>query len=157
MYRWYVSSQWKWMDAYMNRNHLLFPVMLSLKYGLVSTCFCLPGLGNTCLCLSCEAWPWQYLSLSCMWSLALAVLVSVSLVKSGLVSTCLSLMWSLSCQAFEGWGDVMRRYYRRHTSYRDSDLTLKYLGWWTDNGRETMLVTTEKAPPPQKKSPHIKN
>ena len=30
----------------------------------------------------------------------------------------------------------MRRYYRKHSTYRDSDLTLKYLGYWTDNGRK---------------------
>ena len=42
----------------------------------------------------------------------------------------------ISVQAFAGWGKLMRRYYRKHSMYRDTDLTLKYLGYWTDNGRK---------------------
>ncbi|KAK2183903.1 hypothetical protein NP493_292g00003 [Ridgeia piscesae] len=37
-------------------------------------------------------------------------------------------------KAFTGWGSVMTRYYRKDSAYRDSDLTVKYLGYWTDNG-----------------------
>ncbi|XP_050418345.2 uncharacterized protein LOC126831737 [Patella vulgata] len=36
--------------------------------------------------------------------------------------------------AFREWGDVMRSYYNRPSSYRESDLTNNYLGYWTDNG-----------------------
>ena len=32
------------------------------------------------------------------------------------------------------WGDIMRRQYNKDTSYRDSDLSNNYIGYWTDNG-----------------------
>ena len=33
------------------------------------------------------------------------------------------------------WGDIMRYYYNKPKSYRDSDLANNYLGYWTDNGQ----------------------
>ena len=39
----------------------------------------------------------------------------------------------------EEWGELMRFYYDRPTHYRDSDLTLNYLGFWTDGGTTATL------------------
>ena len=40
----------------------------------------------------------------------------------------------LKLQAMSEWGHLMRQWYGRDTFYRDSDLTINYLGYWTDNG-----------------------
>ncbi|KAK3600159.1 hypothetical protein CHS0354_012282, partial [Potamilus streckersoni] len=37
-------------------------------------------------------------------------------------------------KAFEGWGEVLRTWYNRDDAYVKSDLTINYLGYWTDNG-----------------------
>jgi len=37
-------------------------------------------------------------------------------------------------QAFEGWGKVMRSFYQKEVSKQAEDLTINYLGYWTDNG-----------------------
>ncbi|XP_077969877.1 uncharacterized protein LOC120331113 [Styela clava] len=37
-------------------------------------------------------------------------------------------------RAIEGWGEVLARRYGKSRSRRDSDLTVKYLGYYTDNG-----------------------
>ncbi len=34
----------------------------------------------------------------------------------------------------DGWGVIMRTYYARDESFRYSDLTNNYIGYWTDNG-----------------------
>nr|KAG5688829.1 hypothetical protein BaRGS_017061 [Batillaria attramentaria] len=37
-------------------------------------------------------------------------------------------------QVFSEWGQLMRFYYDKADDYRDSDMTLNYLGYWTDGG-----------------------
>lgn len=37
-------------------------------------------------------------------------------------------------QVFHEWGQFMRLYYNKDDSYRKADLTLNYLGYWTDGG-----------------------
>lgn len=32
------------------------------------------------------------------------------------------------------WGATLRNYYNKSSNYRENDFTLKYLGYWTDNG-----------------------
>ena len=44
----------------------------------------------------------------------------------------------------EEWGDVMRKAYGRTTEYRDSDLSVNYLGYYTDNGMLSWLNILEK-------------
>ena len=39
-----------------------------------------------------------------------------------------------SPQAFAGWGDYLRKVYQRTDDYVRKDLTINYLGYWTDNG-----------------------
>ena len=34
----------------------------------------------------------------------------------------------------EGWGRLMRQKYHKDNSYRDSDMAINYLGYYTDNG-----------------------
>lgn len=41
----------------------------------------------------------------------------------------------VSFQAFQGWGDVLRTNYGKSPSYKLSDFTINYLGYWTDNGK----------------------
>ncbi|XP_046547192.1 uncharacterized protein LOC124257216 [Haliotis rubra] len=36
--------------------------------------------------------------------------------------------------AMSDWGSLMRRYYGKDNAYRQSDLTLNYVGYWTDGG-----------------------
>ena len=33
-----------------------------------------------------------------------------------------------------GWGMVMKSYYDKKPNYKESDLTLVYVGYWTDGG-----------------------
>ena len=40
------------------------------------------------------------------------------------------------------WGELMRHYYDKPTSFRDSDLTNNYLGYWTDAGEMLVYVTS---------------
>lgn len=35
----------------------------------------------------------------------------------------------------DDWGKLMKFYYNRDLSYRDSDLIVNYLGYWTDAGK----------------------
>ena len=44
-------------------------------------------------------------------------------------------------QTFEDWGYILRKYYNRHTQFRDSDLVNNYLGYWTDNGAYYYYLT----------------
>ena len=38
-------------------------------------------------------------------------------------------------QAFRGWGSMMQRNYgSKNAEYAETDYTLNYLGYWTDNG-----------------------
>ncbi|XP_053380271.1 uncharacterized protein LOC123527425 [Mercenaria mercenaria] len=37
-------------------------------------------------------------------------------------------------KAFEGWGKTLRNFYGKSTKQQDGDITIKYLGYWTDNG-----------------------
>ncbi|XP_064616875.1 uncharacterized protein LOC135480876 [Liolophura sinensis] len=37
-------------------------------------------------------------------------------------------------KAFQGWGDILRTKYGKSSSYKRSDFTINYLGYWTDNG-----------------------
>ena len=37
-------------------------------------------------------------------------------------------------QAFRSWGELLRQYHDKTSEYRDSDLTINYLGYWTDKG-----------------------
>ncbi|KAK6165976.1 hypothetical protein SNE40_022775 [Patella caerulea] len=37
-------------------------------------------------------------------------------------------------KAFQEWGSLMRDFYGKESSYRKSDMTINYLGFWTDNG-----------------------
>ncbi|XP_050418353.2 uncharacterized protein LOC126831744 [Patella vulgata] len=37
-------------------------------------------------------------------------------------------------QAFQEWGNIMRDFYGKDPYYRKSDMTINYLGYWTDNG-----------------------
>lgn len=33
------------------------------------------------------------------------------------------------------WGELMRYYYHKDEDYRKLDLTVNYLGYWTDTGK----------------------
>ncbi|PVD22557.1 hypothetical protein C0Q70_18373 [Pomacea canaliculata] len=37
-------------------------------------------------------------------------------------------------RAFQGWGELLRFLYRRTDEFVSNDLTINYLGYWTDNG-----------------------
>ncbi|CAH1786227.1 unnamed protein product [Owenia fusiformis] len=37
-------------------------------------------------------------------------------------------------KAMEGWGEMLRKKYNKNLDARNRDLTLNYLGYWTDNG-----------------------
>lgn len=37
-------------------------------------------------------------------------------------------------KAFEGWGKTLRNFYGKSTQQQEGDITIKYLGYWTDNG-----------------------
>ncbi len=38
-------------------------------------------------------------------------------------------------QAMHGWGKVLRTWYGKDPNVRYEDPTVKYLGYWTDNGK----------------------
>lgn len=38
-------------------------------------------------------------------------------------------------KAMEGWGVVLRTFYRKSESYRMNDFNINYLSYWTDNGK----------------------
>ena len=38
-------------------------------------------------------------------------------------------------QAMADWGEIMCRYYGRTSFARDTDVTVNYLGYYTDNGK----------------------
>ena len=42
-------------------------------------------------------------------------------------------------QLMNYWGDIMRWYYNKETSYTRSDLPNNYIGYWTDNGQYRYL------------------
>lgn len=44
-------------------------------------------------------------------------------------------------KAFEGWGSLLRTAYGRSDEARDKDLTINYLGYWTDNGAYYYYMT----------------
>ncbi|KAK6165978.1 hypothetical protein SNE40_022777 [Patella caerulea] len=44
-------------------------------------------------------------------------------------------------KAFEEWGSLMRDFYGKDPSYRKADMTINYLGYWTDNGATYYWVT----------------
>jgi len=41
------------------------------------------------------------------------------------------------------WGDVMRRFYGKSRSYTEADMSVNYLGYWTDNGAYYYYLTEE--------------
>jgi hypothetical protein len=49
------------------------------------------------------------------------------------------MMMMMMIQAFAEWGRFMRAYYNKDDTYRRSDLTLRYLGYWTDGGSVTLF------------------
>ena len=38
-------------------------------------------------------------------------------------------------QVFSDWGEFMRDYYDKDDFYRRTDMTLNYVGYWTDKGK----------------------
>ena len=63
------------------------------------------------------------------------ITICVGIVKKGLCGlVCDSMDLELVFQLMDLWGEIMRRQYNKDTSYRDSDLTNNYIGYWTDNG-----------------------
>ncbi len=42
---------------------------------------------------------------------------------------------TLYLQAMQGWGKVLRTWYGKDPDVRYEDPTVKYLGYWTDNGK----------------------
>ena len=49
-----------------------------------------------------------------------------------------------SPQAMEGWGRVLQRTYGKdRDSAREQDLTVNYLGYYTDNGRHNVPLWTK--------------
>ncbi len=50
----------------------------------------------------------------------------------------------MSLQAFDNWGFHMRKYYGKSTKMRDTDFTINYLSYWSDNGETRRFMFSTK-------------